>query len=273
MKRPPVLYALKRSFEILSESPHKLLFILNPYAAMVKFKSLRTEGQRKALTKGEYIALKNRQSKEFISDKWSKDASGFARKSYVSYDEYLTHQKEKLNDIGGEAFTNRKRALLRFRNRFVDAGLSPKSSVLCLAARRGEEVEAFRSLGHFAFGIDLNPGIDNKYVVTGDFHNLDYPDVCVDCVYTNCLDHSFDIDLILKEVSRVLKPGGLFLVDVLYGYEEGYTVGDHDTMHWPTALEFANYLCRNDVFKLHTFRDLKDFDSKDWHQALLKKIL
>ena len=47
-------------------------------------------------------------------------------------------------------------------------------TVLCLAARIGTEVKAFLDLGCFAIGIDLNPGTDNRYVVHGDFHDLQF---------------------------------------------------------------------------------------------------
>jgi ubiquinone/menaquinone biosynthesis C-methylase UbiE len=117
----------------------------------------------------------------------------------------------------------------------------------------------------------LNPGADNKYVLTGDFHSLSFADSSVDAIYTNCLDHAFDIDKIAREVNRVLKPEGLFLVDIVYGFQEGYTVGNHDTMHWPTAKGFAELLAAKGGLQLTGFRDLKDVGSASWCQAQLTK--
>lgn len=48
-------------------------------------------------------------------------------------------------------------------------------TVLCLAARIGTEVKAFFDIGCFAVGIDLNPGENNRYVVYGDFHDIQFP--------------------------------------------------------------------------------------------------
>jgi hypothetical protein len=52
-----------------------------------------------------------------------------------------------------------------------------------------------RCLSSFAFsvGIDLNPGPRNGYVLHGDFHNIIFADASIDAVYTNALDHSFDL--------------------------------------------------------------------------------
>ena len=46
----------------------------------------------------------------------------------------------------------------------------------CSALRRARppEVRAFLDHGAFAVGIDLNPGRDNRYVMVGDFHQLQF---------------------------------------------------------------------------------------------------
>ena len=51
--------------------------------------------------------------------------------------------------------------------------------------------------GAFAVGIDLNPGRDNRWVVIGDFHALQYADASVDVVYTNSFDHVFELERVL----------------------------------------------------------------------------
>jgi len=75
--------------------------------------------------------------------------------------------------------------------------------------------------GVFAVRIDLNPGRDNRRMVVGDFHALQYADASVDVVYTNSLDHAFELERVLAEVRRVLKPEGTCLVEVGLGTEEG----------------------------------------------------
>lgn len=39
----------------------------------------------------------------------------------------------------------------------------------------------------------------------------------VDCVYCYSLNHIFDVSWFVSEIRRVLKPGGIFLADVMYG--------------------------------------------------------
>ena len=95
------------------------------------------------------------------------------------------------------------------------SGTIPGKKVLCLGARLGEEVKAFRQLGHTnAIGIDLNPGPNNQYVIEGDFHSIPFDDAAFDGVYCNCLDHARDLRKVSAECARVLKPGGILALDV-----------------------------------------------------------
>ena len=164
------------------------------------------------------------------------------------------------------------KAVNMFRRRLeLVIQLKPHSSVICLGARRGEEVQAFIGLGHFVIGIDLNPGPASEYVVTGDFHALNFADGSVDCVYTNCLDHALDLGKVLGVVRRVLKGGGLFVCDIVYGYDEGFVVGNHDTMHWAKAQDFANHMSAISGFQIDTFRDLAPHGSESWTQCVMRK--
>jgi hypothetical protein len=58
-------------------------------------------------------------------------------------------------------------------------------TVLCLAARN--ESEAWTDADFLAIGIDLNPGENNRFVVVGDFHALQFRDGVFDVVFTNSL--------------------------------------------------------------------------------------
>ena len=163
--------------------------------------------------------------------------------------------------------------LERFRN--CD-GLAGARSVLCLGARIGTEVKALHELGYFAVGMDLNPGADNPYVLPGDFHGLVFPDGSVDVVYTNCLDHVFDLERFTAEVRRVLRPGGLFIADVLEGYEEGVTPGNYEARHWARAEDLVNELCKLGGFELEKLRDTEKMRGRDKmqdhvRQATLRK--
>jgi ubiquinone/menaquinone biosynthesis C-methylase UbiE len=112
-----------------------------------------------------------------------------------------------------------------------------------LAARLGGECRAFINNGAFAVGIDLNPGESNKYVMVGDFHALQFADSSIDVAYTNCIDHAFDISKMMAETRRVLKPGGLFIAEIMRGL--------HDEQHWqPDDYDCAFWDKTDDIIKV-----------------------
>ena len=76
---------------------------------------------------------------------------------------------------------------------------------MCCGARQGTEVEVLRDLGfRSAYGIDLNSGPENPYVVPGDFMKLDAEDGSLDLIYSNCLDHAFDLPALAAEHARAI---------------------------------------------------------------------
>jgi SAM-dependent methyltransferase len=169
---------------------------------------------------------------QFTSDLWNKDAA-LATRRYRSYNEYLRHQSSKLRRIFKRLKNRESEDLESFLVGFRDcAALQGRRNVLCLGARLGTEVKALRQLGYFAVGIDLNPGPDNRYVHCGDFQALDFSDGSVDVVYTNALDHVFDLGVVLAEIRRVLRPDGVFLTDLYPGHGEGFTPGRFEATHW-----------------------------------------
>ena len=164
-------------------------------------------------------------------DAWTRRESGFLNRNYDSYEGYLAHQKSKLalHDFG-DYDTEFHNAL---RQRLVELEVDWKGrTALCLAARIGSEVKAFLDLGCFAVGIDLNPGKQNPYVLYGDFHNLQFASHSVDFVFTNSLDHAFDIERMAKEIARVLKPTGVLIIEALKGANEGAKPGFFESFWW-----------------------------------------
>ena len=95
------------------------------------------------------------------------------------------------------------------------------AAVLCLGARLGAEVRAFHECGCFAVGLDLNPGRQNRYVLHGDFHELQFPRESADVIFSNSLDHVFAVDRFIAEIRRVLKTGGLLILETMKGRTEG----------------------------------------------------
>ena len=157
--------------------------------------------------------------------------NAFQNRSYDSYEAYLEHQKAKLETHDFANYDVEFRAALRERLATLNSAW-PGRTVLCLAARIGTEVKAFLDLGCFAIGIDLNPGEENRYVVQGDFHDLQFAPKSVDVIYTNSLDHAFDIERIAQEVLKVLKPHGLLIVEASQGRDQGVNPGFFESFFW-----------------------------------------
>jgi SAM-dependent methyltransferase len=174
--------------------------------------------------------------RDIVRETWTpaRRQSGLSHRQYDRYEDYLAHQRDKLPRISRakmDDYHERFRAALRARLE-LNGCVRPGLSVLCLAARRGTEVIAFTDLGCFAVGIDLNPGSDNRHVLPGDFHAVQFADESVDIVFTNSLDHAFDLDRLLSEIRRVLKPGGLLIVEAARGSSEGLAPGFYESCWW-----------------------------------------
>ena len=125
------------------------------------------------------------------------------------------------------------------------------NAVLCLAARIGTEVKSFLDIGCFAVGIDLNPGENNKYVVQGDFHDIQFPYESVDAVFTNSLDHVYKFDKVINEIRRILKPGGLLIIEAVRGYEEGMRVGFYESFHWKNIDDLVSLIASPQFYLLN----------------------
>jgi SAM-dependent methyltransferase len=176
-----------------------------------------------------------------FGEHWDAEGDRFQKRGYDSYEAYLEHQKAKLETHDFGRYDEEFRATLRERLSALEIEW-PGRSVLCLAARIGTEVKAFLDLRAFAVGIDLNPGPDNRYVVHGDFHELQFAPGSIDVVYTNSLDHAFDIDRIGKEVLKVLKPEGMFLVEAVQGRDQGTNPGFFESFFWKNIDELIRQI-------------------------------
>jgi SAM-dependent methyltransferase len=181
----------------------------------------------------------------------------FAQRHYASYEDYLAHQSSKLDGIIERLRETDDAEYEEFRERFASCeALRAARSVLCLGARLGTEVRALHSLGVFAIGIDLNPGPNNTTVLPGDFHALVFPDASVEAVYTNALDHVFDLDRMIGEVRRVLKPGGCFVAEIDEGFAEGGLPGDFEAIHWEQAGALIERIAKIGRFEIEEERSL-----------------
>lgn len=198
-------------------------------------------------------------------------------KDYNSYKEYIKHQRAKTDIPSFRQWLN-DNVQARY-SRFL-VRLKPLKNIiqgvkiLCLGARFGEEVRALHKLGFTeTVGIDLNPGDDNKYVIKGDFHDLSFPDDSFDGIYTNCLDHAYDLRKISVEAHRVLRPGGILAIGITFldwdraKCEKHFRKKDkHECLLWESAddvvVEFKEF---NEV------RRFPDPSDNNWMFIILKK--
>ena len=142
-------------------------------------------------------------------------------RKYQNYKKYLKHQAKKF-DVGfskkikkfmPEHFPNSVKSFEKRTNGFKE--YVKQGKVLCLGARTGAEVVAFRNLGFpDTIGIDINPGKNNKYVVKGDFHNMIFEDNSFDTVYSNCIDHAWDLRELSKEIYRVSNKKSILILEI-----------------------------------------------------------
>jgi SAM-dependent methyltransferase len=166
----------------------------------------------------------------------------FRQRRYETYEAYAEHQASKLKQIKlaklANNYTPAFKAALGPRVEALKPLINTSGrTVLCLAARNGAECEAWTQAGFLAIGIDLNPGENNRFVVVGDFHDLQFPDGVFDVVFTNSLDHAFELGKIVDEARRVLKPGGIFVAEVVRGSkdENGREPGPYEAAWWDYA--------------------------------------
>lgn len=195
----------------IGEKPSRILAVANPNRIAVYLGYLRSR-----------LSLK---------ESWNSNTPGFARRQYEDYEEYLYHQTSSLRHMDLSRYDSQFRAALSKRLEGLN-NLSPGMSVLCLGARLGTEVKAFLDVGCFGVGIDINPRPNSQYVVYGDFHKLQFSSESIDVVYTNSLDHAFDVEKILSEVKRVLKPTGLFIVEASLGRKHDIRPGFYESFWW-----------------------------------------
>jgi len=135
-------------------------------------------------------------------------------KGGADYSKYVELQGRKINSQRERFIRTIPKRIKKFKRFFspVLQHINP-GRVLCLGARTGCEVKAFIELGFKdSVGIDLHPAQD--FVLVGDWHNLQFPDNSFKNIFTNAIDHCFDLTKMINEIKRVLIPGGIFFLAV-----------------------------------------------------------
>jgi SAM-dependent methyltransferase len=178
---------------------------------------------------------------------WRSINKHLGQRVYKDYSEYISHQKAKLQTMDLSDYDDKYYSILKTRLApLVTQGILREGSVaLCLAARIGTEVRAFKDLNCFAVGIDLNPGNDNRYVLPGDFHDIQFPQNSVDVIFTNSLDHSLYLDKLVKEIKRVLKREGHVVLEIVRGVDEGGKAGYYEAVAWSKVDDCLEFFINN----------------------------
>lgn len=201
-----------------------------------------------------------------IPDWEETEADDLVYRRYDDYDEYKKHQGRKYAGIIKKDGGFTKRTIANFRKRFfrrfrhLPKYLSKSADILCLGARQGTEVEVLRDIGFKnAYGIDLNPGPKNKFVKKGDFMNLENPDSSLDMIYSNALDHAYNLEAFFAEHARALKPDGYALYDITLGGK-----GNYEVVKWESTEAIISLLLKN--FKTV----IKEETETSWKWVLLQ---
>jgi SAM-dependent methyltransferase len=109
----------------------------------------------------------------------------------------------------------------------------PHASILDIGCGDGRDAAYFTSLGHHVTAIDFSEeaiarvrarttSIDARVMET---QSINFPDVSFDAIYAHLSLHYFDdttTNIIIKNIRRMLKPGGFFFVRCKSTKDPGY---------------------------------------------------
>ncbi len=169
------------------------------------------------------------------------------RREFDSYEAYKFAQGGKARGRGAELLASRSAQAQGFSSLFVEAVKYLSGPVLCLGARTGAEMDAFKRSGFKAVGIDLHPL--GKDVLVGDWHAMpEFADGSFGTVYSNSFDHCLYLDKACAEIARILKPGGRFflmasdkgLKDEARAAEWQRTKKHNEAIYWSAAEELGD---------------------------------
>ena len=104
-------------------------------------------------------------------------------------------------------------------------------------------------------------------MVFGDFHNLQFPNESFDIIYSNCIDHTYDLNKFVNEAKRVCKKDGLIIFDLPKGKQEGERdyFGNFEALGWTNTDIIIKKICENDLSVVS-----KEILNKDYFQVVLK---
>lgn len=91
----------------------------------------------------------------------------------------------------------------------IERHLPSAAMIVELGGAGGQQADLLRAAGHEVRSFDIEPAASGRVEIYDGVH-LPLPDGCADVVYSsNTLEHVVDLDGLLADCRRVLKPGGL----------------------------------------------------------------
>lgn len=154
-------------------------------------------------------------------------------------------------------------------------------NLLEIGSGPGHDAQFFRNHGLDTTCVDLSPQMIhfcrqkglNAHIM--DFSHLTFPDNTFDAVWAlNCLLHvpKAELDNVLREIQRVLKPDGLFYMGV-YGRHNSEGIWGND--HYEPKRFFSFFdkdtldHVLSDFFTIHSFRIFPHSDAMDFQSIVL----
>jgi SAM-dependent methyltransferase len=167
---------------------------------------------------------------------------------FDTYLDYTYLQGGKARSMSGRLLEGQKKRIRGFSKVFqMLRKHCAREAFLCLGARTGAENIA-ASFNGFpdSVGIDLHPIGDS--VIKADWHSLPFSDKSFGNIYTNCLDHCFDLTKLGREILRVLKDDGVFILQASDSEEWKSIPIEHrmrkgyEAMFWDRSCEICEEL-------------------------------
>jgi len=168
------------------------------------------------------------------------------KKTYTDYNQYIEHQSKKndLNAVIDFHTKNWDKITKNFEIRFKrlnfvkDTENKSDKKTLCVGARAGQEVQGLINCGYQSIGIDVNPMKGYEHLVKkGDAHHTNFEDNTFDVIYTNVIDHIYNLPLFIKECNRILKNDGYMIFDFCV---TGEGFGEYDIVSLSQASELTD---------------------------------
>jgi 2-polyprenyl-3-methyl-5-hydroxy-6-metoxy-1,4-benzoquinol methylase len=125
--------------------------------------------------------------------------------------EYFEHHDVEQKDRGADALVSQAESLIGTRGKLLDVGAG-RGEVLRAAKMAGWEVSGIELSAGFADYASKHSGIE---VLRTPLEHCGFPDGSFDVVILSAvLEHLYNPNEVLSEISRILRPGGALFLDV-----------------------------------------------------------